>query len=133
MSSEAALQQWGQLVSFLAAAEQHTHGELTLRDVHSMVSEHKAIVLVMMEDGIICLVGVVEVLEFPKKTVMHTVMLGGSGSKYLFTECRDDVARIARVLGADCVRGYVRPSVARLLRRETDRAAEIYSVIEVAL
>lgn len=124
---------WPKLREMLLPVERHCNGELLVDDVPHLVDAHRAFVLVMFEGSELILVGVMEVIAYPRKTVMNTIMMAGRGSPYLFTDCRADVAHIATSLGASCIRGSVRPSVSRLLRRSTTRAREIYSVVEIDL
>lgn len=124
---------WPKLREMLLPVEDHCNGELLVDDVPALVDERKAFVLAMFDGGKLCLVGVMEIIAYPRKTVMNTIMMAGSGSRYLFTECRDAVASIANTLGASCIRGYVRPAVSRLLRQSTSRAREVYSIVEIDL
>lgn len=124
---------WPMLREMLLPVEDHCNGELLVDDVPALVDGRRAFVLVMYDGPEICLVGVMEVIAYPRKSVMNTIMMAGRGSRYLFTECRDAVASIARTLGASCIRGYVRPSVSRLLRQSTSRAREVYSIVEIDL
>jgi len=124
---------WPMLRQMLLPIEDHCNGELLVDDVPALVEERKAFILVMFDGGKISLVGVMEVISYPRKSVMNTIMMAGKGSRYLFTECRESVAHIARALGASCIRGYVRPSVSRLLRQSTPRAREVYSIVEIDL
>lgn len=124
---------WPTLRNMLLPVEDHCNGELLVEDVPRLVDERKAFVLVMFEGSSLILAGVMEVITYPRKTVMNTIMMAGRGSRYLFTDCRDAVAAIATTLGASCIRGYVRPSVSRLLRQSTPRAREVYSIVEIDL
>lgn len=124
---------WPLLRSILKPVEDQCHGELTLDDIPKLVDDRKAFILEMIEGDEVILVGVMEIVVFPRKTTMNTIMMAGRGSKHLFTDCRHQVAAIAQALGASCIRGFVRPSVSRLLRQSTPRAREIYSVVEIDL
>ena len=124
---------WPALKPILLTVEPHCHGEILVDDIPRLIDDRSAFALVMSDKGEACLVGIMEILKYPQKTVMNAIMIAGRDVRYFFTDCRDDVARIASSLGASCIRGYVRPSVSRLLQRSTPRAREIYSVVEIDL
>ena len=124
---------WSVLKPILLTVEPHCHGEICVDDIPQLIDDQKAFALVMSEGGEACLVGIMEILKYPRKTVMNTIMVAGRDIRYFFTDCRDDIARIAKFFGASCIRGYMRPSVSRLLQMSTPRAREIYSVVEIEL
>lgn len=124
---------WAFLSGILKSVEPYCNGEVMVEDVPALVDARRAFVLVLLEDGKTVMVGVMEIIHYPRKTVMNTIMLAGRGAKRLFTDCRDKVAYIARELDASCIRGYVRPSMSRFLKRATPRAKEVCSVVEIEL
>ena len=124
---------WTAIRPVLLTVEPHCHGEICVDDIPQLIDDRSAFALVMSDNDEARLVGIMEILEYPRKTVMNTIMVAGRDIRYFFTDCRDDVARIAKSLGATCIRGSMRPSVSRLLQKSTPRAREIYSVVEIDL
>lgn len=133
LDEQQAMAVWPVIAPMLERVIPEMRGELLLEDAKQLILQGKCFVCVMLEGSEIIMAGVLEVVEYPRLTVLNTIMLAGRGVKYLMTECKADVQQIARVVGATRVRGFVHESVARLHRRFVDGAKEIYTVVEIDL
>lgn len=124
--------QWEILSGFLSV-EKYCQGELTSQDILELVRNDRAFILVLKEGSLILCAGAFEVMTFAKRTVLNAIMIGGTQVKSVMDEFMGQLSAFARALGADAVRGYVRPSMARLLKKLNPGTRDIYTVVEIAL
>lgn len=126
-------EQWAQIRALLEPVQAHCHGELTVDDVLDLVRDRRAFVLTYAEGGELALVGAFEVIQYPRRRVINAMMIGGKKLGVVLNDFMGDVVKYGKTVGADAVRGYVRPSVARLVRRSKAKPKLIYSVVEIEL
>lgn len=124
--------QWEPL-SELLLVEKYCHGELDFFDILDLVRNRAAFILALKEGEKIVCAGAFEVVKYPKRTVLNAIMIGGTQVKTVMDDFMGQMSAYARAVGADAVRGYVGPSVARLLKKLNPDTRDIYTVVEIAL
>lgn len=124
--------QWSELKKLLPV-ESYCVGELNSDDLLALVCGGRAFVLVLLEGQKLQCAGVFEVLTYPRRRVLNAIMVGGTGVKYVLQDFLAQLAQYAHKLGADALRCYVRPSMARLIKRVCPFARDVYTVTEIAL
>lgn len=124
-------QRWPEIRALLAPVEPHCHGELIVDDVLKLVLNQRAFVLALMKGNEIVLVGAFEIVSYPRKRVLNLIMVGGSQLVEAVDEFYAALSEYAKCLDATAIRGFVRPSVARLMRRAKSKPKVIYSVVEM--
>jgi hypothetical protein len=120
---------WSEIRKELDRAIQHARGELGVDDILSLVGKGKMGIVALEEGKTLQLCAAFEVISYPRRSVLNLVAVGGKGA----AELRHQFAGIdviARELGADVVRCYCRPSVARLIKRVAPEAKQAYVVME---
>lgn len=116
----------------LLNVEDYCAGELHSADIRRMVADRRAVVLALADDaGAIHCAAAVEVMTYPRRRVLNTIMVGGEHLGELYREFLRQ--RLHDVLEVDAIRGMVRPSMARLLRRMARNARDLYTVTEIPL
>lgn len=121
---------WSEISELLGPALPHCNGEFELDDLLNLVAGGRAFVLALVNGGRIELASVCECIRYPRKTVLNVLVLGGRRLDVVARQFWDQVAGTARLLGASCVRGAVRPSMERYYRRIAPAATRAYAILE---
>lgn len=121
---------WQNIRPLLEPAIEHCNGEFEADDLLDMVKNRRAFAFVLEDDGGLVLAGVAEVLIYPRKTVLYVLAVGGSKLNVLIREMWDALAKIGQLVGADSIRGAVRPSMERYYRRFAPGASIAYAIME---
>jgi hypothetical protein len=122
--------QWADIDRLLKPVEAHCHGELLVEDILLLVENGAAFVMALFKGDEMILAGAFEVIPYPRKKVLNAIMVGGEGASMTLTQNKDQFSKIARRLGCSAIRGYVRPSMVRLLQRADPTTRVIYCVTE---
>lgn len=130
LTPEQACAQWETLRRVLNV-EAYCAGELDSADLLQLVADGRACILVLADGPVVHCAAAVEILNYPRRRVLNAIMVGGRHLDELYREFVR--LRLHDVLEVDAIRGMVRPSVARLLRRMAPKARDLYTVTEIPL
>lgn len=122
--------QWDELRVLLEPGVEHARGEFDVDDILTMVKDKKAFIAAMVQNEKTSLAVCFEVLEYPKKCVLHVLAMGGTGFDVIIKVCWEHLAELAQLVGASAIRGAVRPSMERYCRRVVPEAGKIYTILE---
>ena len=130
LTPDEVLASWHSIRSLLEPAIEHCNGEFEADDLRDMVMNGRAFIFVLEGDAGFVLACVAEVLILPRKKVINVIALGGSKLNVLILQMWDRLAEIGRILGADSIRGSVRPSMQRYYRRFSPESSVAYTIME---
>lgn len=121
---------WEVIGSLLEKSIEFCYGEFDLDSILEMVADRRAFILALEHGEETVLAAACEVIVLPLKKVVHVFALGGRDLDVLHIQFWDKVAEIARTLGADAVRGAVRPSMQRYFMRLAPNDFTAYAILE---
>lgn len=123
--------QWPQLRPLLEQAVASARGEITVDDVLDLVAKDRMRVSVLRDEAdAIELAIATEIITYPRMRVLNIAFAGGRGAKEVVDRHIAELEALAREAGADRLRCFCRPSVARLLKRIAPRTVDAYTVLE---
>jgi hypothetical protein len=120
---------WSEFRVMLDRAIQHARGELEVDDILGNVLVGNMGVLAQEEGDELQLLFAFEVTPYPRCSVFNIVAMGGRNFAG-FALCYDLIDKLATQMGASVVRCYVRPAVARHIKRFMPEAVQAYIVME---
>ena len=121
---------WPEVRPLLEPAIPFCNGEFEVDDLRDLVVAGKAFIVALEDERGIALASVFEVLCLPRKTVLNVLVTGGSKLNVLIQQFWDRLDAIGRTLGAEAIRGAVRPAMQRYYRRIAPEAAVAYTILE---
>jgi hypothetical protein len=121
---------WADLRAMLAPGMEYSNGEFEVDDILTMVQSQRVFVATYSEDSKDILAVVFEILNYPRKCVLHVLAMGGAGFDRMLKACWGALTELAALVGASAIRGAVRPSMERYCRRVAPEAGKIYTILE---
>lgn len=121
---------WPDLRRLLEPAIEYCGGEVEVDDLRDMVTRRQAFLFVLEGATGYLLAGVTEVIVYPRKTTLYVIAVGGSQLNVLIREMWSELEKIGRSVGAQSIRGAVRPSMERYYRRFAPGAKIAYAIME---
>jgi hypothetical protein len=122
-------ERWPEFRVMLDKAIQHARGELEVDDILACVYSGRMGILAQEEGNTLQLLFAFEVITYPQRAVFNLVAAAGRNLAGL-VPCYDLIDRLADTMGADIVRCYCRPAVARHIKRLFPDTQEAYVVME---
>lgn len=120
---------WSEFREILDKAIQHARGELEVDDILADVLIGKMGILAQEEGDELQLLFAFEIITYPQRAVFNLIAAAGKNLAGL-ASCYDLIDKLAHTMGASVVRCYVRPAVARHIKRIFPDTQEAYVVME---
>jgi hypothetical protein len=120
---------WVEFRTMLDRAIQHARGELEVDDILSGVLVGAIGVLAQEEGDTLELLFAFEVINYPRQSVFNIIAMAGKNFAGL-PSCWDLIDKLATNMEASVVRCYVRPAVARRIKRLFPDTQQAYVVME---
>lgn len=121
---------WDSIRPLLLKSIEFCHKEFEVDDILEMVTKKSWFVIGLESDGNIVLAAACEVVQTPRRKILNVIALGGAGADIAALQFWSSIEEICRILGADSVRGAVRPSMQRYIRRLSPQTTVAYNILE---
>lgn len=121
--------EWSAIRPLLEKAVASGEAECGVDDVLQLVFDGLMVVLALREDGLITLVVTAEVVEYPKKRVLHVVYAGGKGMSAHAGPINAELTKVANKLDATTMQCMCKGPQTRLFKRIFPNAYEAYTVL----
>lgn len=124
---------WQNIRPLLEKAIEFCHNEFLVDDILAMVRDRKWFILALFNGQTIIMAAACEVVVTPRRKILNVVALGGAGMDMAALQFWSVVEQVGQTLEVDAVRGAVRASMQRYIRRLSPQTVVAYNMLEKQL